>query len=285
MMKPIIVSALSAVMLLTASNVNAEHHANTAKQHDAASVKAAINDAVNNNSFRTEADKVRDQYRNPVETMAFFGLHPNMTIAEIGPSTGWYTRILAPFTAQHGKYIGLNDAPSQGDRYERSMMWRETFIDHESGLFGDNASARFMGQTVPFAAPNSVDAVLVIRGLHGRIANNGSKALLEEIYTTLKPGGILGVVQHREPEVATTDPTKTMRGYVKQSYIVELITSYGFELEASSEINANPKDTTLWERGVWALQAGRPMEEKTQQNREIGESDRMTLKFIKPSKE
>ena len=282
MIKPIIISALSAVMLLTASHVNAEHHSDKANHHDAGSVKAAIHDAVNNNTFRTEQDKVRDQYRNPAQTLAFFGLQPNMTVAEVGPSSGWYTRILAPLIAQHGKYIGLNDAPSPGERYERSMQWRETFIDHQSGLFGANASARFMGETVPFAAPNSVDAVLVIRGMHGRIANGGAKALLDEVFTTLKPGGILGIVQHREPEASDTDPTTTMRGYVKQSYIIDLVTSHGFELEASSEVNANAKDTAQWERGVWALQAGRPMEEKTEQNREIGESDRMTLKFVKP---
>lgn len=274
MLKPMMISAASAVLLLSASFAQADHHA---------SAKMAIEKAVNNNAFRTDLDKERDQFRHPAETLMFFGIKPNMTVAEVGPSSGWYTRILAPLTAKEGKYIALNGLPSPGERYERNMQWRESFIDHESGLFGDNARARFLGQAVPFAAPDSVDAVLVIRGMHGRIAYGGAKELLEESYKALKPGGVLGIVQHREKEDRDTDPTKNMRGYVKQSFIIDMAEAAGFTLEASSEINANPKDTTQWERGVWTLQAGTPIAEKSAQNQEIGESDRMTLKFVKPA--
>lgn len=274
MLKPFMLSAAGALLLLSASVVQADHHADT---------KAAIEKAVNDNAFRTDRDKDRDQFRNPAETLMFFGIKPNMTVAEVGPGGGWYTRILAPLTAENGKYIGLNGVPAAGERYERGMQWRESFIDHDSGLFGDNASARFLGNAVPFTAPNSVDAVLVIRGMHGRIARGGAKELLEEAFTVLKPGGVLGIVQHREKEDFNTDPTKTMRGYVKQSFIVDMVEAAGFKLEASSEINANPKDTTNWERGVWALQASTPIAEKSEQNQEIGESDRMTLKFVKPA--
>jgi len=279
MIKAIILGAASALFLLSAGSVNAESHG------DKMTAKAAIEMAVKNSAIRSELDMERDQYRNPVETLAFFGLTPEMTVAELGPSSGWYTRILAPLTAKKGKYIALNGSPNpDSDRYVRQMQWRETFIDHESGLFGHNASARYIGQTVPFAAPESVDAVLIIRGMHGQIARGDVKGLLSEILSSLKPGGVLGIVQHREPENFDNDPKTKIRGYVKQSYIVDLVTGLGFELAASSEINADPKDPANWENGVWTLQAGKPLAEKDAKFREIGESDRMTLKFIKPAK-
>ncbi|MBT1450287.1 hypothetical protein KJ365_05290 [Glaciecola sp. XM2] len=274
MIKPLIITAASALLLLSAAATNAHNHGGA---------KAAIEKAVNNSEIRSELDMERDQYRNPTETLTFFGIKPDMTVAEVGPGGGWYTRILAPLLAENGKYIALNNYPAPGERFERGMQWRESFIDHESGMFGANATARFLDQDVPFAAPNSVDAVLVFRGMHGRIARGGANELIAEAFSVLKPGGVLGIVQHREREDFDTDPTTTMRGYVKQSFIVDMVTKAGFELEAASEINANPKDTADWERGVWALQAGRPLAEKDEQFREIGESDRMTLKFVKPA--
>ncbi len=278
MMKPLKICAASAMILFAVSNATAHNHSND-------SAKAAIKAVVSDTSTRSELERERDQYRHPVETLAFFGIKPDMTIAEMGPGGGWYTRILAPLTAKEGKYIALNGSPNPAsDRYERQMQWRESFINPESGIFGDNASARYVGQKVPFAAPNSVDVVMIIRGMHGQIARGDVNALLAEFMTTLKPGGVLGIVQHREKEDAETDPKTTMRGYVKQSYIIDLVEKAGFELASTSEINANPKDTADWERGVWALQAGRPIAEKTPENQEIGESDRMTLKFVKPLK-
>ena len=243
MIKPLLLGAASALMLLSSNIAFADHHG---------SAKAAIEKAVKNSDVRTARDMERDQFRNPTETLMFFGIKPNMTIAEVGPGSGWYTRILAPLVAEKGKYIALNGAPAQGERYERGMQWRESFIDRESGLFGTHAIARFLNQSVPFAAPNSVDAVL-------------------------------GIVQHRERPDSDNDATKNMRGYVKESLMIEMAEAAGFVLEAKSEINANPKDTAEWERGVWALQASSPIAEKSEQNQKIGESDRMTLKFVKPA--
>jgi len=134
MIKPIILGAASALFLLSASAVNAHNHGG---DHSA---KAAIEKAVNNTSVRSELDMERDQYRNPVETLSFFGLEPGMTVAELGPSSGWYTRILAPVTAEKGKYIALNGSPNpESERYSGQMQWRETFIDRDSGLFGKHA--------------------------------------------------------------------------------------------------------------------------------------------------
>lgn len=281
MIKPLILGAASAVFLFSTTTALAGHHEKGEAVSTMLSSKAAIEKAVNN-KFRTERDKERDQYRNPAATLEFFGVQPNMTLAELGPSSGWYTRILAPLTAEEGKYIALNGSPTPGKRYEGGMQWRETFITLDTGMFGHNATARYIGQTVPFAAPNSVDTVLIFRGMHGQIGRGDVNGLLAEVLETLKPGGVLGIVQHRGPEDFDTDPKTTMRGYVKQSYIVDLVTKAGFELAATSEINANPKDPADWENGVWALQAGKPIAEKDPKFREIGESDRMTLKFIKP---
>lgn len=280
MMKPLMLSAAIAFLLLTATAVQAGHH----EKGEMKSAKAAIEKAVSDTTIRSARDMERDQYRNPVETLDFFGVEPTMTVVELGPGGGWYTRILAPLTAKHGKYIAINNSPAPGERYDRSMQWRETFIEHESGMFGANASARYIGQTVPFAAPNSVDTVLIFRGMHGQIGRGDVNGLLAEILASLKPGGVLGIVQHREREDFDTDPKTTMRGYVKQSYIIDLVKKAGFELAASSEINANAKDPADWERGVWALQASKPIAEKDEKFREIGESDRMTLKFVKPLK-
>jgi predicted methyltransferase len=275
--------AASAFFLFAATAVQADQHKKDEMAGNMASAKAAIEKAVNDNPFRTERDMERDQYRNPAATLGFFGVQPHMTVAELGPSGGWYTRILAPLTAEKGKYIALNASPAAGERFEAGMQWRETFIERDSGMFGDQATARYIGQTVPFAAPNSVDVVLIFRGMHGQIGGGDVKGLLAEVLSSLQPGGVLGIVQHREREDFDTDPVTTMRGYVKQSYIVDLVQEAGFELAASSEINANAKDPADWENGVWTLQASRPIAEKDEQFREIGESDRMTLKFVKPA--
>ncbi|MFT5995370.1 MAG: putative methyltransferase, partial [Glaciecola sp.] len=270
MIKSTILGVASAFFLLTATAVQAADHHQKGEVEStmATTAKASIEKAVSDNALRTILDMERDPFRNPATTLNFFGVKPDMTIAELGPSSGWYTRILAPLTAQNGKYIALNNSPTAGsDRYERNMQWRETFINRDSGMFGHNAVARYISQKVPFAAPNSVDAVLIFRGMHGQIAYGDVTGLLAEVLETLKVGGVLGIVQHRERENVDTDPATTMRGYVKQSYIVDLVEKAGFELAATSEINANAKDPADWEKGVWTLQAGKPMAEKDEKFR------------------
>jgi predicted methyltransferase len=283
MMKSLILGATSAILIASAGTpAQADHHAEGEKAMQSA--KAMIEKAVKDNAFRDALDMERDQYRNPIETLDFFGIKPTDTLVEVGPGGGWYTKILAPLVAEKGKYIAVNGMPTPGtDRYTRSMQWRETFID-DSGKFGKNASARYVGGPVPYTVPDSVDSALIFRGMHGQLAYGNPEALLAELYTTLKPGGVLGIVQHREREDVDTDPRKKMRGYVKQSYIIDLVEKAGFELAGTSEINANPKDPADWEKGVWTLQAGTPIAKKDKKFREIGESDRMTLKFVKPAK-
>ncbi|MEM6681295.1 MAG: methyltransferase domain-containing protein [Pseudomonadota bacterium] len=265
--------------LCVASAGHAAHHEAGEK---VAAAKTSIKQAVSKNKFRTELDIERDQFRSPIETLTFFGIKPDMTLVEVGPGGGWYTRILAPLVAEDGKYIATAYTPDpKSKRYAQSMKWRETYT--AGPMFGKQASARFVGGPVPFAAPDSVDAILIFRGMHGMISYSDADANLAEMFTTLKPGGVLGIVQHREKEDFDNDPKKNMRGYVKQSYIIDLVERAGFKLAGSSEINANPKDPADWPKGVWTLQAGKPLKEKDAKFVAIGESDRMTLKFIKPT--
>jgi len=281
MMKSLFCSA--AIASLALCGVTASHAGHHEGGEKSAMAPAGIAKAVKDNAFRTELDIERDQFRNPAETLAFFGLEPDMTVVEVSPGGGWYTRILAPLVAKDGKYIAVNNAPNpNSNRYEGMMQWRETYID-DSGMFGSKASARFMGANVPYTAPNSVDMVLIFRGMHGMIKFSDAETVLSELFTTLKPGGVLGIVQHREKEDFDNDPKETIRGYVKQSYIIDLLKKVGFELAGTSEINANPKDPADWPKGVWTLQAGKPLKDKDPKFVAIGESDRMTLKFVKPA--
>ncbi|MEM1021030.1 MAG: methyltransferase domain-containing protein [Pseudomonadota bacterium] len=277
-MKPrfLIAAASAALFSLSTGAAYADGHAGG----DAA---AMIDKAVNDNPYRSDANKARDEYRHPAETLKFFGIKPDMTVVEVGPGGGWYTEILAPLVAEDGKYVALSSAPdpSSGARYERSMKWRDSYID-DSGKFGDNAVARFSGQAVPFAAPNSVDAVLIFRGMHGLIKYGDPDGLLAELKAAMKPGGVLGIVQHRAPKDASFYPDLTMRGYVPETYVIALVEQAGFKLVEQSEINANPKDPANWEAGVWTLPPTLTTKKNEKKYKKIGESDRMTLKFIKP---
>lgn len=248
-----------------------------AQQADRAAIEAAVND----NPYRTEAQMARDQYRHPVETLSFFGLRPDMTVAEALP--GWYTEILAQLVKDDGSYIAIHRPPEAGGNDERNAHeWRDTYID-DSGKFGARAFARFQLQPAGFAAPNSVDAVLVIRALHGAVYDGVADEVLDEIYRVLKPGGVLGIVQHREDPDSDNTPYDR-RGYLKERFVVGLVESAGFELAGRSEINANPDDTKDYEIGVWALPPRLYYgEEGRAKFLEIGESDRMTLKFVKPA--
>ncbi|WP_281300571.1 MULTISPECIES: methyltransferase domain-containing protein [unclassified Iodidimonas] len=244
----------------------------------------AIEKAVMENPYRTDEQKARDQDRHPIETLVFFGITPSMTVAE--PLPGWYTEILGDLVRDEGTYIALNLPPhlyDNADRRARTHAWRDGYIASKGKLFGDKAFARFMLTEDNFAADNSVDAILAFRSLHGWVYSDVLDKALAEFYTVLKPGGVLGVVQHREDEDSPNTPADR-RGYLKQSFVIEAIEAAGFVLEAQSEINANPKDTKDYDIGVWGLPPVLRVnsDEERRRNMAIGETDRMTLKFIKP---
>ena len=233
---------------------------------------------------RTAANRERDRYRHPYETLAFFGVKPSDTVVEIWPGGGWYTEILAPYLASGGGKLILA-APG----------WGRSGIDKmkaaNAALYGPLTVADFpMFDGKPAEIPaGSADVVLTFRNVHNfRMGYRRddkadySVAAFQQIYAMLKPGGVLGIVDHRLPESASAE-RETNSGYIKTSTVIRLAEQAGFKLEARSEINANPKDTADWPDGVWTLPPSLRLKDQDRDKYlAIGESDRMTLKFVKP---
>jgi predicted methyltransferase len=245
---------------------------------DDAQLRAAIA-----GSHRSSANTARDAWRHPYETLSFFGIKPNMTVVELTPGGGWYTEILAPYLRDNGKLIAAGEA---FDPAKRGTVAFKKKLDTNPAVFGKVVQGVFAPPSrYDFAAPGSVDMVLTFRNLHNWIEDGGDeelKAVFKAAYTSLKPGGVLGIEEHRLPEAMPQD-AKTSTGYVHQSYVIKMAESAGFKLAGKSEINANPNDKADHKGGVWALP---PTFANRDQDRDkyqaIGESDRMTLKFVKP---
>lgn len=242
---------------------------------------------------RDEKNKARDQFRNPAETLEFFGLEPDMTVVEISPGGGWYTEILAPYlNAGGGTYIAAHFDPNANSDYAQRSLgnFRERFVDQPE-VYGEIVMSVMSKDTEGVAPAGTADMVLTFRNVHNWMRGGYADTAFEHFYTALKPGGILGVVEHRAKNDAPQDP-EAVSGYVRQDYTIALAEAAGFELVATSEINANPKDTADHPFGVWTL----PPVRRSSEGRDapspegfdraaydaIGESDRMTLKFIKP---
>lgn len=227
---------------------------------------------------RKPANVARDKWRHPVETLSFFGIRPDMTVVELSPSGGWYTEILAPYLRDKGKLIGASEPMLPQNRYAMAF---KRLLD-SNGIYSKVQTGIFEpGKTYDFAAPGSVDMVLTFRNLHNWTGMGDAKMqeLLKAIHTSLKPGGVLGIVDHRLPESRADDPRS---GYLKESAVIAMVEKAGFKLAAKSEINANPKDTADHPNGVWSLPptlAGKDVDRE--KYLAIGESDRMTLKFVK----
>ncbi|MCC5860457.1 MAG: class I SAM-dependent methyltransferase [Gammaproteobacteria bacterium] len=236
-------------------------------------------------AHRSEAHRARDRYRNPAATLSFFGLQPDMTVVEIWPGAqGWYTEIIAPFVNEAGQYYAAHfDPDSEREFAQRALAAFRDKLAADPELYG-NARMTALGcpDTLEIAPAGSADLVVAFRSLHNWMGAECTDAALGAIYTALRPGGVLGLVGHRGRADEPQDP-RAPRGYVRQDYAIELVEAAGFELVASSEINANPRDTADHPRGVWTLP---PMlalgDEDRERYLEIGESDRFTLKFRRP---
>jgi predicted methyltransferase len=233
-------------------------------------------------SHRPAANSARDVYRHPYETLTFFGIKPTMTVVELVPEGGWYTEILAPYLRAKGKLIGAGEAIEPNKRY--GMMFKKK-LDSNPAVYDKVATAVFDPPTAYDIAPaGSVDMVLTFRNVHNWVetGDDNVKLAFRKLFEVLKPGGVLGVTDHRLPEAMPQD-AKASTGYVHESYVIKMAESAGFKLAAKSEINANPKDNADHKRGVWALP---PTLANRDEDRDkylaIGESDRMTLKFVKP---
>lgn len=236
---------------------------------------------------RTPANTARDKYRHPAETLAFFGVKPTDTVVELWPGGGWYTEILAPYLKK-GRGTLWAAAP-----WPNGIKGAQNLRQKDSTTYGEVAFAAFpvWNEGEPKIRDNSVDVVLTFRNVHNwRMGYQRddkadySAEAFKQIFAMLKPGGTLGIVDHRLPEKASAERERGS-GYIKTSTIKKLAADAGFVLAGESEINANPKDTADWKDGVWTLPPSYRLKEVDRAKYEaIGESDRMTLKFRKPAK-
>lgn len=233
---------------------------------------------------RSTKNKARDQYRHPKETLAFFGFKPEMTVVELTPGGGWYTEILAPVLKGKGKLYGAHYPDTGEDNYYSKSRKRLEKKLASSPVFSEVVLTDFVPKKASAIAPaGTADLVLTFRNLHNW-GEEGVAQVFVDAYTALKPGGVLGVVEHRMPTSQVWEENKRS-GYVPVAATVKLAKAAGFTLGDSSEINANPKDTADHPKGVWTLPPALALKEQDKAKYlAIGESDRMTLKFVKPTK-
>lgn len=246
----------------------AAHH-----EHAAPAVSDAIKAAVAAPS-RSAKNTPRDVYRHPAETLAFFGVTPTQTVVEYSPSGGWYTEVLAPLLKDKGTLYGAQSPGKYLDGFKAKLA-------ADPAVYGKVKVVEWPDSagTIP---NGSVDTVLTFRNVHNMVMGGTAEASFKAFYAILKPGGVLGIEDHRLPEDRDAAAEKTS-GYLKVSTVKKLAEQAGFKLAGSSEINANPKDTADWEKGVWTLPPSLANGETDKAKYQaIGESDRMTLKFVKP---
>ncbi len=236
---------------------------------------------------RSKDNMARDAYRNPKDTLSFFGLKPGMTVVEIWPGGGWYTEILAPAIGPKGTlYAAHFPVDSEVGYFKKSRMrFEEKMKSHDA--YKNVTLTNFVPMVDHAIAPaGSADMVLTFRNVHNWYMQKDEEGVAESFkafFAALKPGGVLGVVDHRLPEDRDAAAEKRS-GYVKESWVIALAEQAGFKLAEKSAINANSKDTANHPKGVWTLPPRLALgEEDKAKYLAIGESDRMTLKFIKPT--
>jgi len=260
---------------------------------DSAAIEARVQVAMEA-PHRDSANVERDRYRNPAETLAFFGWQPEMKIAEIWPAGGWYSEILAPLTRDEGQYFAAGFSMTA----DRTPQWRKDYqkqfdekLEAEPEVYDHIVVT---GLSIPerptFAPPGSLDMVLTFRNVHNWVNGDYAPEMFDAMFRALRSGGVLGLVEHR---AAPGTPRRNVPddGYMTEAHVIELAEGAGFELEAKSEINANPDDTRDHPEGVWTLPPsfracgrteGPEREACIERYQSIGESDRMTLRFRKP---
>ena len=239
-------------------------------------------EAVVAGEHRSPENKARDVYRHPVETLTFFGLEPDMHVLEIRPGGGWYTEILAPYLREAGKLtVGVPSAEGRRAKY------RERFMEMKAArpeVFSEVNVVTFDPPAPIELGPDaSLDMVLTFRNTHNWISDGGEKEAYAAFFDVLRPGGVLGVVQHRA-EAGSDAAVTAKTGYVPEAYVIQVAEAAGFELVGRSDINRNPMDTHDHPEGVWTLPPVLRLGTTDQARyHEFGESDRMTLKFRKPA--
>jgi len=259
---------------------------------ETAPAPAEILDSVLAGDHRSDEERARDASRNPKETLLFFGIEPDMTVVEAYPGGGWYTQVIAPYlNAGGGKlYAAGYDPASDNERVIASLdRFRTTYVEQPE-IYGD-VEMTVLGGEAPIAPAGSADAVVTFRNVHSWRDPGEGDAVFASFFDALKPGGVLGVVEHRADGAAEELPRIGTSGYMYTDDVIALAQGAGFVLDEASEINANPADTKDHPFGVWTLPpVSRTSEIRGNEDPEfdrapydaIGESDRMTLRFVKP---
>lgn len=242
---------------------------------------ATLEQAVAGDHRSAEA-KARDPYRHPVQTLNFFGIKPNMTVVEISPSGGWYTDILAPYLREKGTLYAAAGNPAASERAAAGVKAFTDKMAAKPEIYGSTKVSVFAKDAMNIAPAGSADAVVSFRNVHNWYMGDFAPQAFQAFFAALKPGGTLGIVEHRLPEDKPDSLMKTS-GYMKPSYIRSVAEAAGFKYVATSEINANPKDTKDYPKGVWTLPPNYAEKDVDKAKyAAIGESDRVTMKFVKP---
>jgi predicted methyltransferase len=248
-------------------------------------------DAVLAGDWRDPANAARDAWRHPRETLAFFGVGPSQRIVEISPGGGWYTEILAPLAQGKGSYTGVVNDPSKAgseravEYYTKNNAKLREKLAARADVYGNATLVEIDPKAPVIGEPGSADVVLTFRNVHNWVNDGSEAAMFKAFFDVLVPGGVLGVVEHRAAAGKTLEDAKDS-GYLPEDYVIGLATAAGFVLEEKSEVNANPADTKDHPNGVWTLPPGNNHDEADKAKyAAIGESDRMTLRFVKPQAE
>jgi predicted methyltransferase len=254
------------------------------------SADAAALDAALAGTHRSEANRARDRYRHPKETLEFFGLRPDMTVVEIWPGGGWYTEVLAPVLRERGKlYVAQYGASPPFPYQQREMETLAAKMRAAPDVYRTvtPTALNLFTNEREIAPPGTADLVVTFRNVHnwfqeGYGPPNGPELAFRAIFVALKPGGVLGVVDHRWPDPKTEDPG-ARNGYISEERVINYAEAAGFELAGRSEVNSNPLDTHDHPEGVWTLPPDLALGDRDRAKYvAIGESDRFTLKFVKP---
>ena len=277
---------IAAALLVPAAPVFADHHAGPAAAPPARATVQAMSAALAHP--RRAADKARDVWRHPAETLEFFKVDPGMTVVDYMPSGGWYTRVLVPFLGPNGRYIGVNpDVRAAPERMQQSYGAMAQSFPAKAAEWTGVPAARigaYNTDSLPADLNGTVDRVLIFREMHNLHRMGMMHRELTAMRGLLKDSGLLGIVQHRAKADAPAAYTDGSKGYMREKDVIALVEAHGFELIGKSEINANSNDPANHADGVWTLPPNYRLGDKDRARyAAIGESDRMTLLFRKRS--